>query len=132
MNTSRGTINSPPCVMAKSFRGSFPWGDTHILRQIGMCRSNESLFDKKSQNMGAISTKVSQHMAPFFQNFQNFWKNWPTFQEKPLKNEYLFLPKWPFKMGVGFEAQAAHPCPNQIGRPPWSFLFLTSLVHTSF
>ena len=43
-----------------------------------------------------------------------FLKNGPIFQEKNLKNGYPFLPKSPFKMGRGFEAQAAHPCPTQI------------------
>ena len=36
-----------------------------------------------------------------------FLKKWPYFSRKILKNGYPFLPKSPFKMGRGFEAQAA-------------------------
>ena len=34
------------------------------------------------------------------------------FSRKILNNGYPFLPKWPLKMGRGFEAWAAHHCPN--------------------
>ena len=34
---------------------------------------------------------------------------------KFLNNGYPFLPKWPLKMGRGFETQAAQPCPNPPG-----------------
>ena len=40
------------------------------------------------------------------------------FSRKILNNGYPFLPKWPLKMGRGFEARAAHPHPNQIWVPP--------------
>ena len=32
-----------------------------------------------------------------------------TFGEDAPKDGYPFLPKWPLKMGMGFEASAAHP-----------------------
>ena len=65
-------------------------------------------------------------MGPIFwlsPNFQVFaWRKprkraqkfekWACFSRKILKHEYLFLPKWPLKMGRGFEARAAHPCPT--------------------
>ena len=51
----------------------------------------------------------------------NFWKigpKWPYFSRKILKNGYPFWPKSPLKMGMGFEAWVAHPCPTQIWVPP--------------
>ena len=47
-----------------------------------------------------------------------FLKNGPIFQEKNLENGYPFLPKSPLKMGRGFEAREAHPCPTQIWVTP--------------
>ena len=100
-------------------------GGTHILRQTGICRSNESLFHKKSLNMGLIFYKKSLNMSPFFQNhLQNFlvfvWKtpqnfeNWTFISRKIPKNGHLFLPKWPLKMSMDFKASAANPHPIQI------------------
>ena len=37
---------------------------------------------------------------------------------KILKNGYPFWPKSPLKMGMGFEARAAHLCPTKIWVPP--------------
>ena len=42
------------------------------------------------------------------------FEKWVYFSRKILKNGYPFLPKSPLKMGRGFEARAAHPCPTQI------------------
>ena len=48
-----------------------------------------------------------------------FLKNGPIFQDKSLKMGTLFCQNHaPLKMGKGFEAQAAHPCPTQIWVPP--------------
>ena len=55
------------------------------------------------------------------QKSQNVWKigqKWPYFSRKILKNGYPFWPNSPLKMGMGFEAWAAHPCPTQIWVPP--------------
>ena len=41
-------------------------------------------------------------------------EKWAYFSRKILKNGYPFLPRSPIKIGRGFEAQAAHPCPTQI------------------
>ena len=41
-------------------------------------------------------------------------KNGPSFQEKSFKMGTLFCQISPLKMGRGFEARAAHPCPTQI------------------
>ena len=46
-----------------------------------------------------------------FEKYAYFWR-------KILKNWYPFWPKSPLKMGMGFEARAAHPCPTQIWVPP--------------
>ena len=89
-------------------------------------------FDKKSLNMGPVFyQKILKHGSTFltepkFLGFRmaktpkiaKFLKNGPFFQEKNLKNGYPFLPKSPLKMGRGFEARAAHPCPTQIWVPP--------------
>ena len=53
-------------------------------------------------------------------------KNGPLLQKIPTENGYPFQPKWPLKMGRGFEAQAAHPHPNQIWVPP------SGVEHTSW
>ena len=45
-------------------------------------------------------------------------EKWAYFSRKILKDGYPFLQKSPLKMGRGFEAQAAHPCPAQIWVPP--------------
>ena len=52
-------------------------------------------------------------MAKTPENRKSFEKR-AYFSRKILNNGYPFLPKWPLKMGRGFEARAAHPCPNQI------------------
>ena len=79
---------------------------------------------KKSINMGQLFW-----LSPKLRDFQGFrhaknpkiaefWKNRPIFEGKSLKNGYPFWPKSPLKMGMGFEARAAHPCPTQIWVPP--------------
>ena len=109
-----------------------PQGGTQIFGRTGMCRSNGSLFYKKSLNMGPVFyQKILKHGSTFlnelkFSGFHmaktpkiaKFLKNGPIFQAKILENGYPFLPKSPLKMGRGFEARAAHPCPTQIWVPP--------------
>ena len=101
----------------------FPGGGTHIFGRTGMYRSNGSLFYKKSLNMGPVfyPKKMSQlfWLSPNFRVFTcrkswNSWKMGLFFKKKNLKNGYPFLPISPLKMGRGFEAWAAHPCPTQI------------------
>ena len=57
-----------------------------------------------------------------FEKYAYFWR-------KILKNGYPFWPKSLLKMGMGFEARAAHPCPTQIWVPPRAgdLCMLTSL-----
>ena len=75
--------------------------------------------------MGRFLQEILKHGSTFltepkFSGFRmaktlkivKFLKNGPIFQEKILKNGYPFLPKSPLKMGRGFEARAAHPCPT--------------------
>ena len=114
-------------------------GGTHIFGQTGMCRSNGSLFYKKSLNMGPVFyKKILKHGSTFltepkFSGFRvaktpyiaKYLKNWPIFLRKILKDGYPFLPKPPLKMGRGFEAREAHPYPTQIWVPPWVFNRLT-------
>ena len=102
-------------------------GGTHIFGRTGMCRSNGSLFYKKSLNMGPVfNQKILKHGSTFltepkFSGFRRaktpkiakFLKNGPIFQEKSLKMGTLSA-KITLKMGRGFEARAAHPCPTQI------------------
>ena len=99
---------------------------------IGMCRSNGSLFYKKTLNMGPVfHQKILKHGSTFltepkFSGFSHgenpgnreFFEKWAYISRKILKNGYPFLPKSPLKMGKGFEARAAHPCPTQIWVPP--------------
>ena len=81
--------------------------------------------------MLCCSMPASLKVEPNFWLNPNFWvfawwepknhkicEKWAYFPRKILNNGYPFLPKWPLKMGRGFEAQAAHPCPNQIWVPP--------------
>ena len=104
-------------------------GGTHILIHTGMCRSNRSLFDKKSLNVGPIFNKnIPKHGFIFRKIFQNFqmlaWQTpkkcekWAYISRKIPKNGYPFLPEWPLNMGMGFEARSADFCPNQIWVPP--------------
>ena len=127
-----------------SWQPPLPPGGTHIFGQTGMCRSNGSLFYKKSLNMGPVfyqkilkrgSTFLTEpkfsgfHMAKT-PKIAKFLKNGPIFR-KILKNEYPFLPKSPLKMGRGFEARAAHPCPTQIWVPPGALptIYVNCLRH---
>ena len=76
-------------------------GGTHIFGRMGMCRSNESLFYKKSLNMGPVFyQKILKHQSTFLNEpkylgfrmaktpkITNFLKNGPIFQEKSLHQE---------------------------------------------
>ena len=86
---------------------------------------------KNSLNMGPIFyQKILKHGSTFltepkFLGFRmaktpkiTIFFKWAYFSRKILKNGYPFLPKSPLKMGRGFEARAAHPCPTQIWVPP--------------
>ena len=54
---------------------------------------------------------------------RELFEKWAYFSRKILKNGYPFLPKSPLKMGRGFEAWAAHPCPTQIWVPPRDYAY---------
>ena len=58
-------------------------GGIHILGHSGMCRSNGSLFHKKSLNMVPFSKKIflnmSKHGSVFFKNFRVFAMQAPIF-----------------------------------------------------
>ena len=63
-------------------------------------------------------------MGPFFQNFQVFamsmlenCEKWAHILRKIPQNGYLFLPKWPIKIGRGFEAWVAHPVQTKFEYP---------------
>ena len=60
---------------------------TQLLRQTGMCRSNGSLFYKKSLNIGPVFYKKSLNMGP---KITKFCENGPIFQEKSLTMGTLF------------------------------------------
>ena len=109
-------------------------GSTHIFGRTGMCRSNGLLFYKKSLTWVLFFTKkILKHGSTFLterwaQIFglshgknpenQEIFVKWAYFSRKNLKNGYPFLSKSPLKMGRGFGARAAHPCPTQIWDPP--------------
>ena len=67
-------------------------------------------------------------MGRFFQNLQNFcvfamrtpenFEKWAYMSRKSLKMGTFLCQNDPKKMGLGFEARAAHPCSNQIWVPP--------------
>ena len=84
-------------------------GGTHIFGRMGMCRSNGSLFYKKSLNIGPVFyQKILKHGSTFltepkFSGFcmaktlkiAKFLKNGPIFQEKSLKMGTLFCQNHP-------------------------------------
>ena len=84
-------------------------GGTHIFGRTGMCRSNGSLFYKKSLNMFPVFyQKIVKHGSTFltepkFLGFRmaktlkivKFLKNGPSFQEKSLKMGTLFCQNHP-------------------------------------
>ena len=90
--------------------------------------SHFSTDKKKVSNWsGHLSPKVFEtspiYSPPLFSHGKNpenheIFEKWAYFSRKILKNGYPFLPKSPLKMGTGFEARAAHPCPTQIWVPP--------------
>ena len=69
-------------------------------------------------NMGPIFCKNIPKHGFVFSKISQIFKKWTHILRKMPKKGYLFLPKWPLKMGRGFEAEAAHPCPNQIWVSP--------------
>ena len=54
----------------------------------------------------------------FREKNREIFEKWAYFSRKILENGYTFLSKSPLKMGMDFEAWAAHPCPTQIWVPP--------------
>ena len=89
------------------------------------------LFYKKSLTSWVLflTQKILKHGSTFLTEPQIAWflenpENRGIFEKKAyfwrkiLKNGYPFWPKSPLKMGMGFEARAAHPCPTQIWVPP--------------
>ena len=84
-------------------------GGTHIFGRTGMCRSNGSLFYKKSLNMGPVFyQKILKHGSTFltepkFSGFRmaktskitKFLQNGRIFQEKSLKMGTLFCQNHP-------------------------------------
>ena len=67
-------------------------GGTHILRQMGMCRSNGSFFYKKSLNMGPIFTKKKKKkkLRRKPRKSKKIVKNGPISQDKSLTMGTLF------------------------------------------
>ena len=86
-----------------------PPGGTHIFGRTGMCRSNGSLFYKKSLNMGPVFYQnILKHGSNFLTEpkcsgfrmaktpkIAKFLKNGPIFQEKSLKMGTLFCQNHP-------------------------------------
>ena len=98
------------CLLPQSAGGPQPGGGvTHVFGRTGMCRSNGSLFYKKSLNMGPVFyQKILKHgltflTEPKFLGFRmaktpkiaKFLKNGPNFQEKSLKMGTLFCQNHP-------------------------------------
>ena len=90
---------------------------THILMYTGMCCSNGPFFTRiPKHGSHFLQINIPQDMGPFswmshvnkqsHTNKRNC-KNRATISSKIPKNKYLFLPKWPLKMGKGFEAPTA-------------------------
>ena len=79
----------------------------HFLQEI---LKHGPVFTKKSLNKGQLFWLSPKN--------HEFFEKCAYFSRKILKNGYPFLPKSPIKMGRGFEARAAHPCPTQIWVPP--------------
>ena len=73
------------------------------------------------------------YRPPHGENPENreIFEKWAYFSRKILKNGYPFLPKTPLKIGRGFEARAAHPCPTQIWVPPPETIFLITVSRES-
>ena len=111
-------------------------GGTHIFGRTGMCRSNGSLFYKKSLNMGPVFLpKKSLNMGQLFwlspklrdvrgfrQNpkIAKFLKNRPTFEGKSLKMGTLFG-QITLKDGYGFWGSSGKPLSNSNLSTPRDF-----------
>ena len=84
-------------------------GCTHMVRHMGMCRSNGSLFHKKSLNMGPVSYKKSLNMVSFLWLSQNClvfvkrtpenFEKWAYIRKKIPTNGYYFFAKMTLKHG---------------------------------
>ena len=82
-------------------------GNTHILRQTGMCRFST----RNPSTLAHILQKKSLNMGPTFwaqifgfsqgENPENhkICEKWTYFSRKICNNGYPFLSKWPLKMG---------------------------------
>ena len=71
---------------------------------------------------GPFAAKIPKYgcfivKSNFLMLSENFQK-WVCISRKINKIGYLFLPKWPLKVGKCFEAWVAHPYPNQMWVPP--------------
>ena len=105
------------------------WGlGTRISRWIlrGCATLMGRFFHKKSLNMVPFSIKIS--VGLFFPKFlgvcrhPKIVKKW-AYSRKIPKNGYLFLPKWPLKIGRGFEVQVVHrPSKPNLSPPTHSSL----------
>ena len=93
-------------------------GSTHISRHTGSAALVGHFFCKKSLAMSPIFYKnIPRHGFVFI-----FWA-------KSIKMSPIF--QWTLEMGVGFEARAAYPHPNQIWvLPSWVEAHIWSLVIT--
>ena len=92
------------------------------------------LHKKKSLNMGPIFWLSQIFEFSHGENPENrkiICDKWAYFSRKILNSGYLLLSKWPLKMGRGFEAQTAHPRPNQIWVPPGHKWMLIPIGHNS-
>ena len=117
-----GQKNLEVLYMTRNMVPYYPGGYSHILPN-GDVRLQWVAFLQEILKHGSrFLPKILKHgstflIEPKFMAFawrkprksQNFWKNGPIFQEKSLKNGYLFLPQSPLKMGMGFEVEQHTP-----------------------
>ena len=92
-NSVRGNNNTPSICdhQVGAAAIALPEGGTHILRHAMMCRSNGSLFHKKSLKMGLIFYKNIPKYGSVFKKFHmKIVKNGPIFGEKSLKMGAFF------------------------------------------
>ena len=130
-----GCSLNPPLLLVSGFTLR---GGTHIFGWTGMCRSNGSLFYKKSLNMGPIlNQKLLKHGSTFLTEpklwrkpeNRKFFKIWAYFSRKILKNEYLFLAKITLKRWVGVLRLKRHtPVQTKSEYPPGFMLHILATV----
>ena len=96
-------------------------GGTHILRHMGKCCSNGSLFHKKALNMGPIFYRNIPKYGSVYLKFPKFFgclaEKWANILRKIPKNKkvlFFFFQKLPLEKGMGFKPGVAHPRSNQI------------------